>query len=164
MLTRIATVAAVLVAAAATIVIVNRTAPTAGAHCQIPCGIYDDPARVARLYEDAATIEKSMKQMAALADKADVQSRQQFVRWTTNKEAHASHIIEVVSEYFLAQKLKPISRGQEGYDAYLRQVAAHHAVIVAAMRCKQHAGLEHVEHLRRSIAGLERIWAPGQGD
>ena len=37
---------------------------TSGAHCQVPCGIYDDAARIARMYEDAATIEKAMVQMA----------------------------------------------------------------------------------------------------
>ena len=39
----------------------------AGAHCQVPCGIYDDAARVAHMYEDAATIEKGMRAMAELA-------------------------------------------------------------------------------------------------
>lgn len=29
------------------------------AHCQVPCGIYDDHARVAAMLEDAATVEKS---------------------------------------------------------------------------------------------------------
>ena len=32
-------------------------------HCQVPCGIYDDAARVVRMYEDATTIE-----YAVLAD------------------------------------------------------------------------------------------------
>ena len=31
------------------------------AHCQIPCGIYDDHARVQSMLEDAATVEKSIK-------------------------------------------------------------------------------------------------------
>ncbi len=30
-------------------------------HCQIPCGIYDDYARVESMLEDAATMEKSVK-------------------------------------------------------------------------------------------------------
>ena len=28
------------------------------AHCQIPCGIYDDAARVVEMLESAATVEK----------------------------------------------------------------------------------------------------------
>ena len=32
---------------------------TANAHCQVPCGIYDDSARVQSMLEDAATITKA---------------------------------------------------------------------------------------------------------
>ena len=38
----------------------------AGAHCQIPCGIYDDKARFATMREHVATIEKSMAQIVEL--------------------------------------------------------------------------------------------------
>ena len=37
-------------------------------HCQIPCGIYDDRARFDAIAENAATIEKSMKQMTDLSN------------------------------------------------------------------------------------------------
>ena len=69
----------------------------ASAHCQVPCGIYDDPARVQALLEDAATIRKAMKQASALAGKTDAQSVNQQIRWTMTKEAHAANVIEVVS-------------------------------------------------------------------
>ena len=32
-------------------------------HCQVPCGIFNDPARVAQLKEDATTIRKAMVQV-----------------------------------------------------------------------------------------------------
>ena len=35
-------------------------------HCQVPCGIFDDPARVEMLKEDAATIRKAMVQATEL--------------------------------------------------------------------------------------------------
>ena len=50
------------------------------AKCQVPCGIYDDHARVKRMLEDAATIEKAIVKLSELADKQDVQSTQQVVR------------------------------------------------------------------------------------
>ena len=31
-------------------------------HCQVPCGIFDDPQRVAALKEDAATIRNAIEQ------------------------------------------------------------------------------------------------------
>ena len=36
-------------------------------HCQVPCGIFDDPARVEALKEDAATVRKAMVQINELA-------------------------------------------------------------------------------------------------
>ena len=36
------------------------------AHCQVPCGIFDDPARVDALKEDAATVRKAMVQINEL--------------------------------------------------------------------------------------------------
>ncbi len=50
----------------------------ASAHCQIPCGIYDDNARVESMLEDVATIRKAVTMMIELNAKTDVQSRQQF--------------------------------------------------------------------------------------
>lgn len=109
------------------------------AHCQVPCGIYDDAARIARLHEDATTIAKAIKLINELAGKHDAQSLNQITRWITTKEHHASHVIQVVSEYFLTQKVKPVTPGADGYDSYLKRLADHHAVMVAAMKTKQKA-------------------------
>ena len=35
----------------------------ASCHCQVPCGIFDDPVRASLLKEDAATIRKAMVQV-----------------------------------------------------------------------------------------------------
>ena len=107
------------------------------AHCQVPCGIYDDAARIARLKEDATTIAKALGQINDLSGQHAAQAFNQAARWVTTKEDHASHIIAVVSEYFLTQKVKPVAPGADGYDAYLKKLADHHAVMVAAMKTKQ---------------------------
>ena len=117
-------------------------------HCQIPCGIYDDAARVESMLEDVATIEKSVKQIAVLAEKTDVQSRNQLVRWVMNKEKHAQAIISIISDYFLTQRVKPTQKD------YVERLVKHHAVIVAAMKAKQNADMLHVEALRKSIEAL----------
>ena len=38
-----------------------------GAHCEIPCGIYDDQLRADLIAEHATTIEKSMKKIVELS-------------------------------------------------------------------------------------------------
>ncbi len=128
----------------------------ADAHCQVPCGIYDDSARITRLREDAATIAKAITQIQELAGKHEAQAFNQAARWVSTKEAHASHIIEVVSEYFLAQKVKPVATAASGRDAYLEKLADHHAVMVAAMKTKQQANPASVDALVQAIDALAR--------
>ena len=120
----------------------------AHAHCQIPCGIYDDQARVQSMLEDVATIEKSVKLIAELAGKSDAQSQNQLVRWVMNKEKHAQKIISTISDYFLTQRVKPSQKD------YAERLLKHHAVIIAAMKAKQNADVKYSKNLKESIEAL----------
>ena len=122
------------------------------AHCQIPCGIYDDFARVQTLREDAATVEKSIRLIMELAGKSDAQSQNQLVRWVMNKEVHAQKIITSISDYFLTQRVKP---DQQDYAERLKK---HHLVIIAAMKAKQNADLTVVKSLKESIEALSAYY------
>ncbi len=124
------------------------------AHCQVPCGIYDDAARITRLREDAKTIAKATDQILELAGSHEAQAFNQAARWVATKEQHATHIIDVVSAYFLTQKVKPVKSTAPGYDAYLKKLADHHAVMVAAMKAKQNANLAFVHALDHAIDAL----------
>ncbi|MGB0184763.1 MAG: superoxide dismutase [Ni] [Opitutales bacterium] len=124
----------------------------ARAHCQVPCGIYDDPARVTSMLEDAATVQKAVTSLASLAGKTDAQSINQSARWVQNKELHAQRIIETISNYFLTQRVKP------GQDDYATRLARHHAVILAAMKAKQNASADAAQVLRESIQALRAYY------
>ena len=130
---------------------------SAAAHCQVPCGIYDDHSRVHRMKEDLATISKAIKMIGDLSGKADAQSKNQLVRWVVTKEQHAEMIIRVISDYFMAQKIKPAA-GKKAHKAYLAQLARHHQVMVAAMVCKQSVDPKAVEALAAAIKGIEKDW------
>lgn len=118
------------------------------AHCQIPCGIYDDNARVMSMFEDADTIKKSVRLIGELSSKKDAQSQNQLVRWVMNKEKHAQNIIDTISDYFLTQRVKFNQKD------YAERLAKHHAVIVAAMKAKQNADQKYVEKLHKTIEAL----------
>lgn len=118
-------------------------------HCQVPCGIYDDNARVKGMLEDAATVEKAAAQMAELSGKTSAQDANQLVRWISNKESHAQNVIETISHYFLTQRVKP---SQEDYAERLQK---HHAVILAAMKAKQSADPEAAKALTAAIKEIE---------
>ena len=123
-------------------------AAPAEAHCQIPCGIYDDHARVQAMLEDAATVTKSVGLIAELAGRSDAQSQNQLVRWVTNKETHAQKIIATISDYFFTQRVKPSQAD------YAERLIKHHAVILAAMKAKQNADAKHATALKESIEAL----------
>ncbi|NDV18752.1 superoxide dismutase [Pseudodesulfovibrio sp. JC047] len=120
----------------------------AQAHCQVPCGIYDDHARVTAMLEDVTTVRKAVTMLEKLAAKTDVQSRQQFVRWVMNKESHAQKIISSIADYFLTQRVKPDQK------EYVERLKKHHAVILAAMEAKQHADMKAVDALESAVQAL----------
>ena len=76
-----------LTIAAAVLAVLAAGGNTAWAHCQIPCGIYDDPVRFSQLEEHVTTIEKSMKQIVELSGESSP-NYNQLVRWVNNKETH----------------------------------------------------------------------------
>ena len=121
---------------------------SAHAHCQIPCGIYDDHARVKAMLEDVATIEKSAKSISKLSVKSDAQSKNQLIRWVTNKEKHAQNIISTISNYFLTQRVKT------GQKDYVERLKRHHAVIIAAMKVKQNIDLKYIKNLEKCVRAL----------
>lgn len=145
-------VSIVMLAAMSTFLLWSHQPAEVQAHCQMPCGIYNDPARIQKLREDAMTIDKAIHAINELAGKADATSLNQATRWVNMKEEHASDIIKIVSEYFLTQKVKAADGA--GRAAYLESLADHHAVMVAAMKCKQIPEASSVATLNQAITKL----------
>jgi nickel superoxide dismutase len=123
----------------------------AGAHCQIPCGIFDDSARITEMREHVTTIEKSMKEIAKLSPDSALSSNQ-LVRWINNKELHADKLTEIVTYYFMAQRIKPDA---EQYEAKLKTL---HAIMIECMKAKQTVDFQHVEKLRSLISEFEHLY------
>jgi nickel superoxide dismutase len=130
------------------------------AHCEIPCGIYNDGMRIALLREHCDTIEKSMKMILQLSAE-EVANYNQIVRWVSNKEDHANQIQDIVSQYFMTQRVKPLSGDDEsGRDSYIRKLALLHRMLVEAMKAKQTVDLGRVDGLRKLIAEFEKLIQP----
>ena len=119
---------------------------TALSHCEIPCGIYGDRLRVDLLFEDIATVEKSMLQI----EDASV-NFQQKVRWVQNKETHANKIQEVVTQYFMTQRVKPKAPGSDGSAKYLKQLTSLHEMLIFAMKAKQTTDPAHCAKMREHL-------------
>lgn len=128
------------------------------AHCEIPCGIYDDELRIALIKEHITTIEKSINQINELTKNSDV-GYNQIVRWINNKEEHAQKIQDIVSQYFLHQRIKiKDSEDKEAFELYQKQLISLHKMLVFAMKTKQTTDIENIEKLRNTLAEFEGLY------
>ncbi len=133
------------------VLIVALSAASASAHCEIPCGIYDDQLRVDLVAEHLTTIEKSMKRIEELSKQNPI-NYNQLIRWVSNKEKHAEEIQDIVTQYFLTQRIKPDTK------KYSEKLAVLHKMLVYAMKCKQTTDVSNVDTLRSLLKEFEVLY------
>ena len=126
-------------------------------HCQIPCGIYDDATRLKLIGEHTMTIEKSIKQIVALSE-MQPPNNNQIVRWVQNKEQHADALSEIVTGYFMAQRVKPAAVDSPQYKKYIEQLTLLHEMLKTSMKCKQTTDLAQVEKLKTLLDKFSKAY------
>ena len=137
--------------------------PIAHAHCQVPCGIYDDELRVQLIEEHVTTVEKSMNQVAVLGNETPA-NYNQIVRWVNNKEHHAQEIQDIATAYFMAQRIKvPAQREGEAWDDYVNQLSLLHQIQVAAMKTKQTTDAKWISELRSLVKAFRVAYFGDEG-
>ena len=122
------------------------------AHCEVPCGIYADQLRFEQMLEDEKTIAKAMASINELSSKSDALSKNQLARWVATKESHATNTQHIIAQYFMTQRIKADSEG------YARKLSSAHAVMVAAMKCKQNVDPAMSKALRKAIYDFYRAY------
>tara|TARA_Y100001970_G_scaffold111797_1_gene139525 strand:- start:5290 stop:5757 length:468 start_codon:yes stop_codon:yes gene_type:complete len=110
------------------------------AHCQIPCGIFNDALRIITIQEDFETIRKAMKQITKLSTKNTPKSKNQLSRWIQTKEDHSNNIQNILCDYFLIQRVK------KSKTNYTEQLTLIHQILISAMKCKQTLENKHIEN------------------
>ena len=128
---------------------------SAFAHCEIPCGIYDDTARIKLIFEHATTIEKSMQMITELEKNNN--NANQLVRWVTNKEKHAELLQYIVTQYFMTQRIKLDAKDYE------KKITALHKMLIFSMKCKQTTDLANVEQLRAAAQEFQKLYFDHEG-
>jgi len=129
---------------------------TISAHCQVPCGIFDNNNVISKMHTDFETIEKASAQIIELS-KDSAANIHQITRWVMVKEAHAQALQETVSNYFLAQILK-LTEADTDQETYLKKLTTCHKVIVAAMKCKQSTDPAAVKMLHDQLHVFETLF------
>merc|ERR1712062_338160 len=138
-----------------------------GGHCQVPCGIFDDPAIVEEINQAVATIRKACVQVNELynnpscsaqdgTSSCSAQDMNQIVRWINTKEEHCSKIIKLVSEYCLCQRVK--RDVFESDSDYTDALIAHHVVMQSAMKCKQSVDVSTVDKLEHAVSDFAKMY------
>ena len=129
------------------------------AHCQVPCGIYDDPMRFKMIAEHITTIEKAMNMITELSKDPSLNCNQ-IVRWVTNKEKHAEELSDILCYYFLAQRIKPVSpEDEKAHDNHCKQLELIHHLVVFTMKAKQSTDLSIINKLRDLLSGFEKYYS-----
>lgn len=133
-------------------------ASTLLAHCEIPCGIYDDAMRAQMIDEHIRTIEKSMQEIHKLQDAKDTNDNQ-LVRWIMNKESHADQLSEIVTQYFMTQRITPAAASDaKAHQEYVHKLTLLHKMMVHSMKCKQTTDLAHIATLRELLAAFKTAY------
>ena len=128
-------------------------------HCQIPCGIYDDDMRLKQIAEHITTIEKSMKQIELLMEQ-EPPNANQVVRWVNNKEDHANQLSEIVTYYFMAQRIKiPPAGDAKANSEYVKKLTLLHQMLVYSMKAKQTTDLSNVHQLRHLLDDFKKAYS-----
>ena len=141
-----------LLMAAAVLTIVLCGSARTFAHCEVPCGIYSDQLRFQQMLEDHQTIAKAITNIQELSAKSDPTSHNQLARWVMTKESHATKTQQIIAQYFMTQRIKA-----DG-ENYTKKLTAAHAVMVAAMKCKQDANPATATVLRKAILDFYRAY------
>jgi nickel superoxide dismutase len=137
---------------------INFSNQKASAHCEIPCGIYADSVRITLIREHITTIEKSMTQINEISNSSKP-NYNQLVRWVVNKEEHAVKIQDIVSQYFLHQRIKPVDASDAAtYAKYQMHLELLHKMLVYSMKCKQTTDLSLIESLRSTVDDFEKAY------
>ncbi len=131
---------------------------TVNAHCQVPCGIYNDDTRFTAMFEDATTIEKAMLSIRKL-EAIKGKNINQLVRWVNTKEDHADKLTEIVTEYFLTQRIQVVpAANKEAHKVYLKKLELLHNIMIQAMNCKQTTDVNHVQKIRDFITEFQKLY------
>jgi nickel superoxide dismutase len=120
------------------------------AHCEIPCGIYDDQMRIKMIAEHISTIEKSMYKVTEI-EKSEGNANQ-LVRWVSNKEDHANQLQHIVTQYFMTQRIKPDA------DKYTEKLTLLHQLLLQSMKAKQTVDLSYIEKMRATLGEFEKLY------
>lgn len=107
-------------------------------HCQMPCGIYHDEMVYDQIDQYVETMYKGMTIITE--DRFNTsKDKNEFVRWVILKENSSNELANLLTTYFLQQKIKP-----DEEDTNKRLISAH-KLLFLLMQIKQNTNRKFVD-------------------
>ena len=79
--------------------------------------------------------------------------------WVDNKEKHADDTADIITFYFMAQRLKPVSTDDKAaHKLYTEQLTLLHQMLVVCMKTKQTTDLSHIDQLRVLLSQFKNVY------
>jgi nickel superoxide dismutase len=107
-------------------------------HCQMPCGIYHDDMVYDQIDQFVETVFKGISVLNE-SKFSSVKDKNEFVRWVVQKEKCCDETANIITVYFLQQKIKPNEP-----DTVKKLVSAH-KLLFLLVSIKQNSDLEFVK-------------------
>ncbi|PJD97590.1 MAG: hypothetical protein CK425_02885 [Parachlamydia sp.] len=110
-------------------------------HCQMPCGVYHDNM----VYDQIDQyVETMVKGMTVLSDNkfTSLHDKNEFVRWIITKENESNKTAELITTYFLQQKIKPDE------EDTVKKVVMAHRLLFDIVGIKQNIDIKMVKNFQ----------------
>ncbi|KIC74650.1 hypothetical protein DB42_AZ00050 [Neochlamydia sp. EPS4] len=108
------------------------------AHCQMPCGIYHDELVFNQVDQYIETMYKGITELNNSKFSTPFE-RNNFIRWVKLKDTASDEIANLITEYFLQQKIKPAEA-----DTPKRLISAH-KMLFELTAIKQNVNIKMIE-------------------
>lgn len=114
----------------------------AEAHCQMPCGIYHDDMVYDQIDQFVETVYKGISVLNE-SKFSTPKERNEFVRWVEEKEKCCNEAAQLITIYFLQQKIKP------GESDTMTRLTSAHKLLFMLVAIKQNTDLEFVKQFNQ---------------
>ncbi len=125
---------------------------TLSAHCQMPCGIYDDQMVYDQINQFYLTMFKAVKALDHNEFKTD-EDRNQFIRWVMTKERLCNEMATLITEFFLQQKIQPI-------DDNIELLQSAHKLLFLLLAIKQNVDIKIIKEFGKEWEHFKYLFHP----
>uniref|UniRef100_UPI00140E9480 superoxide dismutase [Ni] n=1 Tax=Neochlamydia sp. AcF84 TaxID=2315858 RepID=UPI00140E9480 len=108
------------------------------AHCQMPCGVYHDELVFNQIDQYIETMYKGITELNNSKFSTPFE-RNNFIRWVKLKDSASDEIANLITAYFLQQKIKPAEA-----DTPKRLISAH-KMLFELTAIKQNVNIKMIE-------------------